>query len=159
MDGATALPAERAPAARELPRVVPVLAAGAGIGLLVQLLFFDVGLGINFPIAIGAILAAGWLAPARAPRRPRAADLWLPVAALVLAAFVALRGDTTLLVLDGLGSLALTGAALASFGGLRVVERPLGGLILLGGRVAAAAAGAAAEALAAGWHAVRADRI
>jgi hypothetical protein len=122
---------------RPLRRSLQIAAWAAAIGLLAQLLFYDVGLGINFPIEIAALLLAGWAARDPARPRPRLADLWIPFAAIVLAAFVALRGDATLVGLDILGALALTGAAIASFGGMRVVEQPLAGIVMLGGRVAA----------------------
>jgi hypothetical protein len=88
-------------------------------GLLAQYLFVDAALGINVPIATAALLLAGWVArdPASAP--PRLVDAWLAPAALILSAFVALRGDGTMVALDVLGAIALSGAALASFGGLR----------------------------------------
>lgn len=124
-----------AEAAKALPRAVPILLASAVLGLLAQLLFFEVGLGINYPLMLAALLAAGWLMAHGSRPLPRMADLWLPVAALVLAAFVALRGDRTLVALDVLGSLLLAGAGLASFGGLRVVQRPLVGVLVLASRV------------------------
>jgi uncharacterized protein DUF4153 len=130
---------------RGMTRAVPVVLGSLAFGLLAQLLFWDVGLGVNFPVAVAALLAAGWALRDPSRSRPRPADAWLPAVALTLAAFVALRGDTTLVVLDVLGVLGLTGAALASFGGPRVVERPLGGLLLLGGKVLAAALGGGAE--------------
>ncbi len=132
--------------AETMPRAVAISLAAIGFGILAQLLFFDAALGINFPIAIAVLLAAGWLAPRRAGR-PRPADAWLPLAALVFAGFVALRGDGTLVALDVLGSLGLTGAALASFGGLRVVQRPIGSLLVLGARLAGAVVVASARPL------------
>jgi len=120
---------------RPMARAVPVVLAAVGLGLLAQLLFFDVGIGLNLPLAVAAMLGAGWSVRDRTQAAPRLTDRWLPIAALILAAFVALRGDMTLVVLDVLGAIALTGATLASFGGLRVMERPLGGLVLLGGRL------------------------
>lgn len=142
-----------APQRRLLPRALPIAAAAATLGLLAQLLFFDAGWGINFPLAVAALLTAGWLAPRRQPRAPALLDAWMPVAALLLAVAVALRGDTTLVALDVIGSLALTVGALASFGGLTVVSRPLGGLLVLGGRAAAALAGGALDAV----HGLRHD--
>jgi hypothetical protein len=120
---------------RPMARAVPVVLASLGLGLLAQLLFFDVGIGLNLPLAVASVLGAGWSVRDRSQAVPRLTDRWLPVAALLLAAFVALRGDTTLVVLDVLGAVVLTGAALASFGGLHVIERPLGGLVLLGGKL------------------------
>jgi Domain of unknown function (DUF4173) len=106
-------------------------------GLLAQLLFIDVGLGINVPIATLALLAGGWIVRDQSRPTPRPMDVWLAPGALTLAAFVALRGDGTLAALDLLGAVALSGAALASFGGLRVLERPFGAIANLAGRLAA----------------------
>ncbi|HTE65176.1 MAG TPA: DUF4153 domain-containing protein, partial [Candidatus Binatia bacterium] len=124
-----------------MARAVPIVLASLGLGILAQLLFFDVGIGLNLPLAVAALLGAGWLVRDRSQAAPRPTDWWLPVAAVLLAAFVALRGDATLAVLDVLGAMILTGAALASFGGLHVMERPLGGLVLLGGKLFGSALG------------------
>ena len=132
---------ERTAAVPTHPKAVPIAVGALGLGLLAQLLFFDVGLGINFPIAIAALLLAGWLAGGRDLRGLRPADAWMPVAALVFASFVAIRGDRTLVTLDVLGSLTLAAASVAAFGDLRVVERPLGGVLVLAGRVIGSAAG------------------
>ena len=106
------------------------------IGLVAQFLFVDAGLGINVPIATVVLLGAGWRV--RHPERaaPRLADAWLAPGALILSAFVALRGDGTLVALDILGALALSGAALVSFGGLRVLERPFAAIASLAARLA-----------------------
>jgi Domain of unknown function (DUF4153) len=126
-------------------RALLMLVTAAAFGLLAQLLFFEVGIGINFPATLGVVVVTGWLA--RPPSAPaiRLVDRWLPAAALVLAAFVALRGDPVLVALDVLGSLALTGAALASFAGARVVEQSLHRLKALAARVLRAAAWGAVE--------------
>jgi hypothetical protein len=130
------------------PKSIPIAAGALGLGVIAQLLFFDVGLGINFPIAVAALLVAAWLAGGRPLRGLRPADAWMPAAAIVLASFVALRGDRTLVTLDVLGSLALAAASIAVFGGLRVVERPLGIVLMLAGRVIGAAAAQAAAIVA-----------
>ena len=134
-------------AAAPFPKAVAITAGALGLGFGAQLLFFDVGQGINFPIAIVALLLAAWLAGGPPLRRIRFTDAWMPAAAVVLASFVALRGDRTLVALDVLGSLTLAAASVAAFGGLRVVERPLGGALVLAARVAGAAAGRAATVL------------
>jgi hypothetical protein len=118
-------------------------------GLLAQFLFVEAGFGINVMVATLALLVAGWLVRDRAKPSPRPMDSWLAPGALILAAFVALRGDVTLVTLDLLGAMALAGAALASFSGLHVLERPLGSLAELAGRVAASAVVAGARPLAA----------
>jgi len=106
------------------------------IGLLAQLLFIDAGVGINVPIATAALLLAGWVVRDPARPAPRPLDRWLAPGALILSAFVALRGDGTLATLDILGTIALSGAALASFGGLRLLERPFTAIVDLAGRLA-----------------------
>jgi hypothetical protein len=134
-----AIPAERERApGRAVARAGSIGLAAGAIGLLAQLLFFDTGLGINFPVAIVTLLACAWFVPARPARWPKLADAWLPLAAVVLAGFVALRGDRTLIALDVLGSITLTTLALASFGSMRVVHRPFVNIVLLGLRAIAA---------------------
>jgi hypothetical protein len=106
------------------------------IGLLAQFLFVDAAFGINVPIASAALLLAGWVVREPSRPAPRLPDAWLAPGALILSAFVALRGDGTLVALDVVGAIALSGAALASFGGLRVLERPFAAIVDLAGRVA-----------------------
>jgi hypothetical protein len=137
-----AIPSERAaPAARTVRRAGAIAMAAVAIGLWAQLLFFDTGLGINYPLAMAALIAAAWFVPERPTRWPALPDVWLPAAALVLAMFVALRGDPTLVALDILGSLTLATLAIASFGGMEVVRRPFAPIFVLGLRVALAAVG------------------
>ncbi|HET9877832.1 MAG TPA: DUF4173 domain-containing protein [Candidatus Limnocylindria bacterium] len=111
-----------------------VAALAIEAGVIGQLLFFDTGIGLNWPLAIIVALGAALLA-----RRPEArfdaADWWLPVSAVVLAAFVAIRGDPVLAFLDVLGSMALTVASLAAIGGHAVTRRLLPGLVNVLGRV------------------------
>ena len=116
-------------------RLIVVALAAAAFGLLAQLLFFDAALGINVPIATLALLAAGWMVRDPARPGPRLTDAWLPAAALAFAAFVALRGDATLVSFDILATLTLSGAALASLGGFAVVARPIQQVGLLALRV------------------------
>lgn len=137
-----AIPNERAAtAARTVRRAGAIGLAAVAIGLLAQLLFFDTGLGLNYPLAMAALLAAAWFVPERPTRWPALPDVWLPAAALVLAAFVGLRGDPTLVALDVLGSLTLATLAIASFGGMEVVRRPFAPIFVLGLRVMVAAIG------------------
>lgn len=106
------------------------------IGLLAQFLFVDAAFGINVPIATAALLAAGWVVRDPVRPAPHVLDVWLAPGALILSAFVALRGDGTLVTLDVLGAIVLSGAALVSFGGLRLLERPFSAIVALGGRLA-----------------------
>ena len=111
--------------------------AALAIGLLAQFLFIDAAFGVNVPIATTALLAAGWLVRDRSRPKPRLVDAWLAPMAIVFSGFVALRGDVTLVDLDMLAALGLAGGALASFGGLSVVERPMAGILALGARLCA----------------------
>lgn len=124
------MPAAATAAARPtVHRAGLVLLAAGLLGLVGQWLFFDVGLGINVPIAIALLVGAGWLA--RSERRVPISDLWLGPVAVALAAFAAIRSDPGIVALDVLGSLALAGGALASFGGRNVVTRPFGAILRL----------------------------
>lgn len=125
---ATATPgAVSRPLIRHAGRVLGV--AGA-LGVVGQLLFFDVGLGINFPIAITLLLGGGWLLRRRRTW-PVLHDAWLGPAAIAFAAFAAIRADPTIAFLDVLTSVALSGFALASFGGRPVVTRSFSALVRL----------------------------
>ena len=158
-----ALPAEQSrTGVRAVRRAGAIGLAAAGFGVLFQLLFYDTGLGINFPLAIATLLAIAWFAPERPTRWPSPADAWLPAAAVALAAFVAVRGDSTLVALDVLGSVTLTALSIASFGGMAVVLRPFTAIFVLGLRVVASAVGSAVEVLegirrAMPFHRVRSD--
>lgn len=124
-----------------------VVTAAALLGLIGQLLFFDVGLGLNLPFAIGLLLVAGWLVRRRAPSLSHP-DGWLAIGALLFASFAAVRADPTIVFLDLLTALALTGGSLAAFGGLSVVARPFWGIVALGTRAIGWAVAGAMPALA-----------
>jgi len=126
-------------------RALHVVGTGAALGIIGQLLFFEVAIGTNFPIAIATLVTSGWLLrrpDARVERR----DLWLAPAAVVFAGFAAIRADPVIVLLDALTSVGLAGAALASYGQRSVLRRPFGDLLALGvavaGWVAAGAVGA-----------------
>jgi len=126
-----------------IQRAGRVLLAAGAFGVLGQALFFDVGLGVNFPIAIALLLAGGWLL--RRPGAPiEAWDPWLAPAAIAFAAFAAVRADPTIVALDVLAAVGLAAGALASFGSRSVVARPFWALpgvaLSLFGWVAAGAA-------------------
>jgi hypothetical protein len=103
-------------------------------GAIAQLLFYGADLGINVPLATAALLVAAWLVRGRGLPVPSWTDAWLPLAALVFAAFIALRGDVTLLLLDLLVILTLTGASVVALGGIPVVARPFHQVVILAGR-------------------------
>jgi len=131
-----------------------VVASGAALGLAGQLLFYDVGLGINFPIAIALLLGGAWAAR-RPGVRPGLADAWLGPAAVLFAAFTAVRADASLLMLDVLTALVLSGAAIASFAGRAIVPRSLVALTRTGLAVAGWVSTGAIGAVRAARHALR----
>jgi hypothetical protein len=127
-DAAVEAIAPRAAAARPFIRdAARVVVVAAAIGVAGQLLFFDVGLGVNFPIAIALLLLGAWRL--RSGQPISRLDAWLAPAALTFAAFAAVRADATLVALDVLTSITLAGAAVASFGGRAVVPKPIDAVI------------------------------
>jgi len=119
-----------------------LLAGGLAFGLLAELVLDGPAYGLNIPILAGAILALGWSFRRRG-RAPDPLDAWLPVTALVLAAFVAIRGDPFLALLDTFGSLAFVGASLVAISGLPVTRRSASAIAAIGAwTIEAAAAGA-----------------
>jgi Domain of unknown function (DUF4173) len=99
-----------------------LLLAALPLGLLVELAFDGPAFGINVPIVIGAVLAAGALL-----RRPDRVidplDAWLPVTAFTLATLAAIRGDEFLAGLDIAWSFLFCGASLVALSGVPVTRR------------------------------------
>ena len=155
--GAAGTPDTRDDKPERVRRAGRVVMIGAALGVAGQLLFYDVGLGINFPIAILLLLGGAWTAR-RPGTRPSLVDAWLGPAAIVFAAFAALRSDATLLMLDVLAALALSGAAIATLGGREVVRQPLGSIVRTGFAVAGWVGGGAVAALAGARRALPATR-
>ncbi len=108
-----------------------LLAGGLALGLLAELVLDGPAYGLNIVILVAATLAAGWLLRRR-DRAPDPLDAWLPVTALVLAGFVAVRGDPFLAVLDTVGALAFLGASLVAFSGLAVTRRSASTIAAMG---------------------------
>ena len=138
-------------------RAVHVVLAAAALGIVGQWLFFDVAIGLNFPIAVALLVAGGWLL-----RRPMVGvewrDLWLGPAAIAFATGAAIRADTTIMLFDALTSLGLAGAALASYGRRAVLRRSFGDLLALGVSVAGWVGAGAVPALRAARRRVPAAR-
>jgi hypothetical protein len=122
------------------------VAVAALLGIIGQLLFFDVGLGVNLPIAIGLLLLAGWLVRRRTPSL-LSLEFWLAPLSVLFAAFAAVRADPVIEFLDLLTSLGLAAGWLAALGGLQVIARPFWSLVALGFRAAGWASGGAIPAL------------
>ena len=95
---------------------------------------------------VAAALGAGWLLRRRG-RAPDPLDVWLPVSALVLAAFVAVRGDPFLALLDTFGAMAFLGASLVAISGLPVTRRSASAIATMGAWTLEAALAGAPRAL------------
>ena len=99
-----------------------VAAAGITVGVLAELVLDGPAYGLNIGILVVAMLGAGWLLR-RPGRPPDPLDSWLPATAVVLAAFVGIRGDPFLALLDTAGAVAFLGASLVAISGMSVTRR------------------------------------
>ena len=108
-----------------------ILLAALAIGVLAEVALDGPALGVNLPVLTATMLAAAWLFR-RPGRAPDPLDAWLPVSALVLAAFVAVRADPFVSLLDLAGAAAFTGASAAAFSGLAVTRRSATAVMAMG---------------------------
>ncbi len=99
-----------------------VLGVALLLGVLADVLFDGPRLGVNVPVAVGALLVASWLLRRRGTA-PDPLDAWLPIAALASAAFVAITGDRFLALVDTTVALGFTGASVVAFAGVPVTRR------------------------------------
>src|SRR2546425_1278741 len=100
-------------------------------GLVAQLLFYGVGVGINLGIATVALLGVAWrVRPART--RMDRFDLWIAPAAIAFAVLPALRVDLMLLLFDLPTTLVLATMASVSFAGVPLTRRAPDVLFVLG---------------------------
>ena len=99
-----------------------VAAAGIALGVLAEIVLDGPAYGLNIGILVVATLGAGWLLR-RPGRAPDPLDSWLPATAVVLAVFVAVRGDPFIALLDAAAAVAFLGASLIAFSGLPVTRR------------------------------------
>ena len=121
------------------PRIARRAVAGALIaGIVAEVLFDRVPLGLNVPIATAVMLAVvTWFGRGRRPADPL--DAWLPLVALVASLGPALRTDATVVALDlwlVVGSLSAWAFAAS---GVPVTRRTAAAVAGLGARAAAAA--------------------
>ena len=107
------------------------LAAALAIGLLGQALLYSTDLGINVPILAVLILGSAFVV-ADWGRRLDPLDIWLPIAALVVPAGVALRSDPFTVLLDVATSATLLGASMAALAGAAVTRRSAMAIVGLG---------------------------
>jgi hypothetical protein len=123
-------------------------AGGLAIGVLAELLLDGPAFGINVPIVVAATLAVALLLR-RPGRAPDPLDAWLPITALVLAAFVAIRGDPFVALIDTVAALAFLGASVIAMSGLAVTRRSAAAIATMGAwTLEALLAGASRVALA-----------
>ena len=99
-----------------------LLAAGLLLGVLAEVVLDGPAFGLNVVIVVAALLGAGWLLRRRG-RAPDPLDAWLPITAVALAAFVAIRGDPFMATVDTIGALAFAGASMVALSGLAVTRR------------------------------------
>jgi len=128
--------------------------------VLAELLLDGPAYGINIVLLVVVTLAAGWLLR-RPGRAPDPLDAWLPIAALVFAAFVAVRGDPFVAGLDTLAAVGFLGASLVALSGMAVTRRSAAAITGMGAWTLGAAmvgtlgitraAGVASPEEAAGW--------
>ena len=123
------------PIDRYIRRIVLLALA---LGIVVELGVDRHVLGINVPIVVAGSLLAAWLVRPKG-RRIDSLDLWLAPAALLFAAFVAVRADSALITIDLAATLVLAGASIAALAGAAVTRRTLGAGLVLAAHVAAAA--------------------
>jgi hypothetical protein len=119
-------------------------------GVTADVLFRGNALGVNVVLQVAVILVAGGLVTGLAAvRRTDPWDRWLPVAALVFAAFAAIRADPALILVDMLLALASTSAWLAALGGARVSRGAFKAVALIAAVLCASAVAGAATVIAA----------
>src|SRR5688572_8261889 len=126
-----------------------ILLAALAIGVLADIALDGPAIGVNLPVLTVTMLAAAWLFR-RPGRAPDLLDAWLPVSAVVLAAFVAVRADPFVTFLDIAGAAVFTGASVAAFSGLAVTRRSVTAVFAAGAWVLEAVFAGTGRALRAG---------
>ncbi len=102
-----------------------------GIGVLGDIALDGPAPGLNVPLMTGVVLGLAWIVR-RPGRAPDPLDAWLPITAMVLATFVAIRADPFVALLDLVGVAAFTGASVVAFSGLAVTRRSLSAIVAIG---------------------------
>jgi hypothetical protein len=110
------------------------LLAATVVGIAGQALFVHLAIGLNLVVLTALVVAgaAGLSVVVGGRGRFDAADTWLPIAALVVAAGTAIRSDDTLAFLDTVTVAALLGASVAAFAGIAVTRRSIVTIVGIG---------------------------
>ncbi|HVL54438.1 MAG TPA: DUF4173 domain-containing protein [Vitreimonas sp.] len=111
-----------------------VFAVALAVGLAAELLLDGHAVGLNVVLAV-AVLLTSMATIAGGVRRLDPMDAWIPVTALVLAGFVALRDDGPLVFVDIVGALGLCAASAPALAGQSVTRRSTGAMVDLAARV------------------------
>ncbi len=127
-----------------MPRATLTLALAAGFGAVWQYLFYRQDLGVNAFVATIVFLAIAWTMRSA---RMAIVDAWMPLFAILFAAFIAIRVDPAFVAFDVLTVLALALATTASLRGVRVTRAPFAQLFAEALRTAADAFWRAASVL------------
>ncbi len=122
-------------------------------GVAAQYLFFRQLTGLNTLIALGPFLALVGFArpPGVAPRR---LELWMPAAALALAAACAIRTDQALLVLNVVATVLLGCGTVISFSGVAVGSLPIADVFAQAAALGHSATAGAAATIGSAWSRV-----
>jgi len=135
-------------------RALAAVTLASLLGLAAQLLFFHQPLGLNFLVVTALFLVAAWtLHDGTVPLRGR--DLWLPISALTLAAFCAVRADTPLLAFDFVAAIICVGGTVAAWSGVPISALPVAGLVAEGWSLTERAVLGAADVLLPAWPRLR----
>ena len=135
-------------------RALAAVTLASLLGLAAQLLFFHQPLGLNFLVVTALFLVAAWtLHDGAVPLRGR--DLWLPISALTLAAFCAIRADAPLLAFDFVAAIICVGGTVAAWSGVPISALPFAGLVAEGWSLTERAVLGAADVLLPAWPRLR----
>lgn len=104
------------------------------IAIVAQAVLFEMALGINVLVLTAAVLVTGWAIAKLAGRTDNLdpLDVWLPIAALVVAGMIGLRSDPTLVFLDAVTAATLLAASMAALAGASVTRRSALAITILG---------------------------
>jgi hypothetical protein len=135
-------------------RALAAVALASLLGLAAQLLFFHEPLGLNFLVLTALFLVGAWTLHDSAVAL-RGRDLWLPISALALGAFCAIRADAPLLAFDLVAAIICVGGTVAAWSGVPISGLPVAGLVAEGWSLTERAVLGAADVLLPAWPPLR----